>query len=145
MSAVDFMDHALCAASELSPTAWTDRPDEAQWGGTDDHKAAIRICKRCPVANQCLEYIMTLEANEGRSGRSGIYAATTPQQRIRIQHQRDTGRKPRARQRLTAEVVREIRQRAANGARHLDIALDMGITRTNVTKIVNRQTWRDIA
>lgn len=144
MSAVDWMDHALCAVHGLPSSAWTDRPTGSQWGGSDDHKAAIRICKRCPVADQCLEYIMALEANEGRSGRSGIYAATTPQRRVALQQQRTTGRRRRY-GRLTVELVREIRRRAAAGETNTDIAAALGLERTNVFKVVTRQTWKDVA
>ncbi len=86
---LSWMRRALCAVGGMPADAWTERPGDRQWGSTSDHKAAIRICKRCPVQVDCLEYALALEANEGRSGRSGIYGGMTPPQRLKIQQQRD--------------------------------------------------------
>lgn len=84
----EWMRLALCAIGGMPPEAWTERPEGKIWGATSDHRAAIRICKRCPVRVQCLEYAMAFEDNEGRSGRDNIYGAMTPNQRHQLAKQR---------------------------------------------------------
>lgn len=45
---------------------------------------------------------------------------------------------------LTPDQVQTIRTRAAAGDRHLDIAKDVGIARSVVTRIVNRKVWSNL-
>jgi hypothetical protein len=45
---------------------------------------------------------------------------------------------------LTAEQVREIRQRAMSGESHRALALAFGLVHQQVTRIVNRQRWANL-
>ena len=49
------------------------------------------------------------------------------------------------RSKLTDDDIRTIRRRAAAGDLHREIAADFGISRVNVTRIVNRQGWAHVA
>ncbi len=53
--------------------------------------------------------------------------------------------KDRKHVRLTAEIVEMIRKRARSGESCASIARELGITRANVSLIVNRKSWRDVA
>lgn len=58
--------------------------------GASQAARAQRICERCRVRRQCLEFAMT-------SGQAhGIWGGTTPEERIRVRRQRaDTRRRQR--------------------------------------------------
>lgn len=76
----------------LKPPSWTEDalcaqidtecffPDKG--GSTRDAK---RICRRCPVRRECLEYALAMEAGDGgvhtSYGPFGIYGGLTPKQR----------------------------------------------------------------
>lgn len=45
---------------------------------------------------------------------------------------------------MTAEKVREIRARYADGETQTALAAEFGIRQTNVSMIVNQQTWKDV-
>lgn len=46
--------------------------------------------------------------------------------------------------RLTEDDIVEIRRRAANGGRHVNIAADFSVTSHNIWCIVHRRTWKHI-
>lgn len=73
-----WMQDALCA--QVDPELW--HPEKGGHNGAE----AIKICKRCPLQQECLEYALRMEV--GVTGRYGIYGATTPMQRRRIAQQR---------------------------------------------------------
>jgi hypothetical protein len=43
---------------------------------------------------------------------------------------------------LTPELANEVRQRAANGERQVDLAVSFGVSRPTITRIVNGTIWR---
>ena len=45
---------------------------------------------------------------------------------------------------VTEEIVREIRRRAAAGSAHVDIAAEFGISRPQVSHIVRRRSWKHV-
>ena len=64
---------------------------------------ARAVCRRCPVASSCFETVMALEGGADRTGRHGVWAATTPGERAAIHKQRVKQRAAeRARQAVTA-------------------------------------------
>ena len=60
----------------------------------------------------------------------------------------DKGRSTRgeknAQSKITIEIVREIRQRSANGETHHQIAERYGVSRHHVTNILNRRRWAHV-
>lgn len=50
-------------------------------GGSDGYGDARRICAGCPVATECLADAMADEAGSGHTGRFGIRAGLTPEER----------------------------------------------------------------
>jgi hypothetical protein len=46
--------------------------------------------------------------------------------------------------RLTADQVREIRDRAARGERPVDLGPLFGVRRQTISQIVNRRNWRHL-
>lgn len=54
--------------------------------GSDRGERAKRVCRRCPLQQQCGEYVMELESRPGNrgAGRFGIWAAMTPPERTRL-------------------------------------------------------------
>lgn len=75
---VQWMTEALCGKN----TEWWTETDLVRGPKTwrsDDNLAAVNICKTCPVINECLTYVMTIERSSGSTW--GIYAALRPDQR----------------------------------------------------------------
>ena len=75
--------------------------------------------------------------NEDAAGVEGLKKVRQPRPESRG--------KDRKHVRLTAEIVQQIRHRARKGEPCAGIARDLGITRANVSLIVNRKSWRDVA
>jgi WhiB family transcriptional regulator, redox-sensing transcriptional regulator len=73
-------ERALCAQAD--PGAWF--PGKSQRGLT---QLAKRICARCPVRAQCLEYALSGADTWGGIA-TGIWGGTTPRQRDRLRQQR---------------------------------------------------------
>jgi WhiB family redox-sensing transcriptional regulator len=67
-----WQDSALCAQSD--PERWF--PPK---GG--NLTSARRICERCPVTEQCLEYALEIESRPEVQGRFGIYGGKTASER----------------------------------------------------------------
>lgn len=44
------------------------------------------VCKRCPVAGDCLAYALAHEAEIGEWSRKGMWGGKTPAERYAIQH-----------------------------------------------------------
>ena len=73
-------ERALCAQAD--PDAWF--PDKRQREST---QLAKRICARCPVRAQCLEYALSSADTWGGIA-TGIWDGTTPQERDQPRQQR---------------------------------------------------------
>ena len=73
-------ERAPCAQAD--PEAWF--PDKGQRELT---QLAKRICARCPVRAQCLEYALAGADTWGGIA-TGIWGGTTPQERGRLRQQR---------------------------------------------------------
>jgi hypothetical protein len=56
-------------------------------------KAAQAECLRCCVIEDCLRWTLKAERGTASTSRAGIFAATTPSQRAKLE-QRITGRQP---------------------------------------------------
>lgn len=68
-----------------TPIACGTNPD--MWFETKDlavQRRAIELCKQCPLALQCLDQCLELEAMLGHT-LEGIHAGTTPTQRRKLQ------------------------------------------------------------
>jgi hypothetical protein len=78
-----WVEDAACAASDLPSSAWTEK-GSGYWGASLAHRKAIRVCRGCPVAADCLRDQMEFERRVARSGRDGIYGGLTPEQRDRL-------------------------------------------------------------
>ena len=83
------------AAQPPDPTPWRldaacRRDDTARWfpDRDDDINAALAVCARCPVAQQCLD-----DAVDAGPSRVGVWGGTTEQERAAIR----VGRTPRRR------------------------------------------------
>jgi WhiB family transcriptional regulator, redox-sensing transcriptional regulator len=73
-------ERALCAQAD--PDAWF--PDKGHYELT---QLARRICARCPVRAQCLEYALSGADTWGGIA-TGIWGGTTPQERDQLRQQR---------------------------------------------------------
>lgn len=73
-------------------------PVAAGEAGARQAARAQRICERCQVQRECLEYAMA------NSQMHGIWGGTTPEDRIRARRQR-SDRRRRSRQRAEAGVA----------------------------------------
>jgi WhiB family redox-sensing transcriptional regulator len=73
-------ERALCAQAD--PDAWF--PDK---GYREPTQLAKRICARCPVRAQCLDYALSGADTWGGIA-TGIWGGTTPQERDQLRHQR---------------------------------------------------------
>jgi hypothetical protein len=138
----EWMEDAACSEPGMDTALWTERETGTQWGA-GEQATAIMVCRNCPVRRQCFDWIMTVEvgARKGED-RWGIFAGLTPQQR----HGYATDARYKRRQpRLTADDVRAIRARHADGETAVDIAASLGLNASTVRKIVNRITWKDVA
>jgi WhiB family redox-sensing transcriptional regulator len=71
---------ALCAQAD--PDAWF--PGN---GHRELTQLAKRICARCPVRAQCLEYALSVADTWGGIA-TGIWGGTTPQERDQLRQQR---------------------------------------------------------
>ena len=72
-------EQASCATSD--PEAWF--PPELESGGWVAADAApLRVCRRCPVATQCLEWAIASGCDYG------IFGGLTPSQRRHLRMQR---------------------------------------------------------
>lgn len=49
-----------------------------------DHAQAIRICAACPVAQPCLDAVLTMEGAASRHGRHGVAGGLTAAERARM-------------------------------------------------------------
>ena len=56
-------------------------PTEVLWGHDPDYRMAARLCRECPVVDECLEDAMKWETQKGRYGFRG---GMTPHQRDRF-------------------------------------------------------------
>lgn len=84
--------------------------------------AAKEICKKCPVAVQCLQY--ALDNNETE----GIWAGTTPMQRRAMKRSESWAEKR----------ANEVRRLAGSGLSDVDIAERMEVHQTTVRRIRTR-------
>jgi WhiB family redox-sensing transcriptional regulator len=75
-------ERALCAQAD--PDAWF--PEKGQRGLA---QTATRICRHCPVRVQCLDYALS-GADTWAGIATGIWGATTPQERDQLRQQRKT-------------------------------------------------------
>ena len=78
----DWWNRAACAP-HLRPAwataeLWTEPPRRHGWGA-GPQAWAIRICRSCPVREQCLRDALRTES--ATSWRWGVWAGLTPQQR----------------------------------------------------------------
>lgn len=57
---------------------------------------ATKHCLGCPVIEDCLRWTLSKEWGDSKSGREGIFAATTPAQRFHLEQRIRTRRAARA-------------------------------------------------
>lgn len=74
---MDWMDHALCA--QVDPDLF--HPEQ---GAIDKTRNAKRICRSCPVQNECLSWAIENPAM------LGVLGGTTERERIQIRKNRKT-------------------------------------------------------
>lgn len=78
-----WMNDALCA--QVDPDLWF-----PEVGGPT--REAKRICARCPVREQCLEYALSDDRTSGASPfNHGIYGGLSPAERKSILRDREAG------------------------------------------------------
>ena len=73
-------ESALCAQTD--PDAWF--PDKGQHVAA---RNAVKICGRCPVRAECLEYALS-GADSWGGIVHGVWGGTTPRERIQIRRKR---------------------------------------------------------
>ena len=69
---------AICR--QCDPNGWYPQP------GTDV-SAPVRVCRTCPVKQQCLDYAMAKEVGTLKTRRHGIYGGLFAKQRIALEPQ----------------------------------------------------------
>lgn len=74
--AEDWRDHAACASD-----ADLMFPEPSDKAGIREARV---VCAGCPVQQQCLAYVIGMEAGRAKDMRSGIWAGRTPSQRYYI-------------------------------------------------------------
>ena len=74
-----WQDRARCA--ETDPEAFFPRKGHPT-------SAAKAVCRSCEVSAECLEYALEMEGQPGTLHRHGIWAGTTPKDRLRIARER---------------------------------------------------------
>lgn len=79
----DWVDEALCYQTK-HPDDWF--PDEGSRAGTPQgalaHRAAKRVCARCPVRRECLRVALTSESKtDARRGLTGIWGGLSGEER----------------------------------------------------------------
>ena len=63
---------------EVPASSWLDKAENSFWS-----RKAIEVCQtECPVRNQCLEWVLRVEARQ--RPRWGIYGGVTPRKRERM-------------------------------------------------------------
>jgi WhiB family redox-sensing transcriptional regulator len=50
-------------------------------GATAAYRQAARVCRRCPVVQECLQFALEQEADSPAKCRAGVYGGLTPVQR----------------------------------------------------------------
>ncbi|WP_244960123.1 WhiB family transcriptional regulator [Actinomyces faecalis] len=73
--ALSWQEQALCAQIDMD--LWF---PSSMGGGSSD--AAVSVCCRCPVVDECLSYAMECEARDRR--RFGVWGGLTPDERERL-------------------------------------------------------------
>lgn len=71
----EWQDDALCLG--FDPDLWF-----PEWPKPNEYSLARRICKLCPVREQCLEYALKIDA------RHGMFGGLTPGERKNLKTQR---------------------------------------------------------
>lgn len=81
----NWRDQALCAEVG-SETFFVDDVDsqEALRQANEKYPAARRICRECPVREQCLETEMRIEGSKHATHRFGIFGGLSPYQRHQL-------------------------------------------------------------
>ena len=82
----DWRDHAACATLTVDTPRDIWAEHDAVFHPRDrgaHHVIAKRICARCPVKAQCLEYALAYEAADPGS-RYGVYGGLSPAERERL-------------------------------------------------------------
>lgn len=94
------------------PELWFPKEDPDGRGGSTSYTEARKICRNCPVFQQCLDH--AVNNHEGY----GIWAGTTPKQRrdIRAQRIRDS-HLTRSRRPLSGYAIYHRRKEIANANR----------------------------
>jgi hypothetical protein len=93
-------------------------------------RAAITVCRACPVTAECLEYALAREDAAGT--RYGIWGGLTADQRARLSR----GRPPHTRH--DPRIRQQIRDHAARGATDREIGARLGLTKEVVRRIRNQ-------
>ena len=109
-----WVQEALCA--EVGPDAFFP-------GKGGDARPAKRVCFACPVREECLEYALDHDIDDG------IWGGMSPRERRR--------ERPPARQAFRVQRAAEIRQLSADGLGNAQIAERFAMT----TRAVSRLTW----
>lgn len=68
--------------SDASCTRTASRADWYAERGTEEHDAAMTVCRHCPVRSDCLEYALAT------GEQYGLWGGASPAQRDRIRAQR---------------------------------------------------------
>lgn len=74
-------EHAACRDSSTA-AFFPDRD------GASNRNPALKVCRRCPVIEDCLEFALYVEADATSQMRFGIWGGTWPAERKRIANAR---------------------------------------------------------
>ena len=91
-------------------------------------RAAIAVCRDCPVVVECLDYALAREAATPGT-RWGVWGGLTADQRARLSR----GRPPHARH--DPRIRQQIRDLAGKGATDREIGAHLGLTKKAVSRI----------
>lgn len=119
----EWIDRALCPQTD--PEAFF--PEVG-----DNPLAAQRVCRRCPVSLDCLTYALTHDV-----GAHGVWAGTTPQQRVSIAKALDRLAPGTAltRSRIKAERDARIVHLSNSGLSVTEVAEQVGVNERTVHRV----------
>lgn len=112
---------------ELAPDAWYPTATSID---DPEARAAITVCRACPVTAECLAYALAREDAPGT--RHGIWGGLTADQRSRLR------RPERTRPRDDPRVQQQVRDLAAKGGSDREIGARLGIAADSVYSLRRR-------
>jgi WhiB family redox-sensing transcriptional regulator len=94
---------------------------------------AKQVCRSCPLIRECLEWVLAMPPQ------AGIWAATTPEERVNMRrsHQRavKSGRLPDP---VVQDRREKVARMASRGVRVMDISRELGVSMSIVSADLQR-------